>query len=169
MWSTVLPLPCPRSWIIEIGSAVCTALQSCECLSCVFVLSTAYCPYVCAYSMVNYWLSTTDISYLSSYFVATYPCVNWSVEYTCTTYARVTPVPHRWSAFHYALLTYTRSTWVREAAKERLTQHASVEHHFSQVDQQTSLFGMHFYGMGGRLYTHRVLPTFRVYNRPPIL
>ncbi len=28
-----------------------------------------------------------------------------------------------------------------------------VEHHFSQVDQPMSKFGMHFYGMGGRLYT----------------
>ncbi len=37
--------------------------------------------------------------------------------------------------------------------KEHLTQYAPVELYFSQVDQQTSLFGMHFYGMGGRLYT----------------
>ncbi len=57
-----------------------------------------------------------------------------------------------------------------QSAKERLTQHMPVEHHFSQVDQPTcmSKSGMHFYGMGGLLYTRKVRPTFRVYNGPPI-
>ncbi len=31
-----------------------------------------------------------------------------------------------------------------------------VEHHFSQVDQPMSKFGMHFYGMGGPLYTRKL-------------
>ncbi len=31
-----------------------------------------------------------------------------------------------------------------------------------------SKFGMHFYGMGGRLYTRNVQPTFRVYNQERI-
>ncbi len=35
------------------------------------------------------------------------------------------------------------------SAKERLTQHTPVEHHFIQVDQPMSILGMHFYGMGG--------------------
>ncbi len=39
------------------------------------------------------------------------------------------------------------------SVKERLTQHTPVEHHFSQVDQPMSKFGMHLYGMGGPLYT----------------
>ncbi len=34
--------------------------------------------------------------------------------------------------------------------------HNCVEHHFSQVDQPMFKFGMHFYGMGGPLYTRKV-------------
>ncbi len=56
-----------------------------------------------------------------------------------------------------------------QSAKERHTQHMLVKHPCSQVDQQTSSFGMQFYGMGVWLYTCRVWPpTFCVYNRPPI-
>ncbi len=51
------------------------------------------------------------------------------------------------------------------SAKERLTQHTPVEHHFMQVDQPMSKFGMHFYGMGGHT---KSTANFRVYNRPPI-
>ncbi len=41
-----------------------------------------------------------------------------------------------------------------QSAKERLTQHMPVEHHFSQVDEPMSKSGMHFYGMGGLLYLY---------------
>ncbi len=40
----------------------------------------------------------------------------------------------------------------RRSAKERLTQHMPVEHHFSQVDKPMSKFGMHFYGANFRVY-----------------
>ncbi len=36
-----------------------------------------------------------------------------------------------------------------ETAKERLTQHTPVEHHFQPISE----FGMHCYGMAGPLYT----------------
>ncbi len=39
------------------------------------------------------------------------------------------------------------------SAKERLTQRMPVECHLIQVDQPMSKFGMHFYGMGGPLYS----------------
>ncbi len=59
----------------------------------------------------------------------------------------------------------TRSASAR-SAKERFTQHMPVEHHCSQVDQQTSLFGMHFYGMGSWLYTRRVWSPVCITDRP---
>ncbi len=76
-----------------------------------------------------------------------------------------------WFLLHWkAFITPSLQPGAHERAKyaEHLAQHMLVEHHFSQVDQPMSKFGMHFYGMGGRLYTSKVWPTFRVYNRLPI-
>ncbi len=51
------------------------------------------------------------------------------------------------------------------SAKECLTQHTPVEHHFIQVDQPMSKFGMHFYDMGGPLHIQSTVPSFCVYIR----
>ncbi len=49
-----------------------------------------------------------------------------------------------------------------QSAKERITQPMLVEHDLSQVDQPISKCGMHFYGMGGPLYTRKVQLTAHV-------
>ncbi len=71
------------------------------------------------------------------------------------------------TSLHTIIVQHVLPGAERRSAKERLTQHTPLECHFSQVDQQTSLLGMYFYGMGGRLYcTHAEYG--QLYNRPAL-
>ncbi len=69
--------------------------------------------------------------------------------------------PHRHLRTRCAY-TYDQERMSVRSAKERLSQYTPVEHHCSQVNQQTSSFEMHFYTTGSLFYTCRVWPTFRV-------